>query len=155
MRKLILALALLPLACAPKVDLEAEKQQLLALDSAFSALCVDKGMTVAFLKYADKNVVELNEGSHPAIGIEALARRYRNLDNSKFVMSWKPLRCQIASSADLGYTFGDWQMHLASPNGTDTVVYGNYFTVWKKQSNGQWKFVLDGGNGTPGPTEMK
>jgi hypothetical protein len=29
--------------------------------------------------------------------------------------------------------------------------YGVYVTVWKKQSDNSWKFVLDGGNDTPPP----
>jgi len=155
MRKLIIALAVFMAACSSKPDIDTEKKNLLAIDSTFSVLSVDKGMTVAFLRYADRNVIEMNEGSYPCIGISALARRYNGLDNSKFVMSWKPLRCEMGAAADLAYTFGDWKMHVAQPNGTDSVIYGNYVTIWKKQADGNWKFVLDGGNGTPGPTTMK
>jgi hypothetical protein len=31
--------------------------------------------------------------------------------------------------------------------------YGNYMSVWKKQDDGSWKFVLDGGNTTPPPVK--
>jgi ketosteroid isomerase-like protein len=28
----------------------------------------------------------------------------------------------------------------------DTIIYGTYISIWKKQSDGNWKFVLDSGN---------
>ncbi len=156
MTKLFFLLALIPAACSfsPKVDLVEEQQKLLATDSSFSALSEQKGMTTAFLYYADKNVIELNDGAYPSQGIEGLARRYKDIDNSKFVLSWKALKCEIAQSGDLAYTFGDWRMDRMLTNGADTTLHGNYITVWKKQKDGNWKFVLDGGNSTPGPTTL-
>jgi len=35
----------------------------------------------------------------------------------------------------------------------DTTVYGNYFTVWKKQSDENWKMLLDADNGALSPEE--
>jgi ketosteroid isomerase-like protein len=35
--------------------------------------------------------------------------------------------------------------------GTDTTLFGNYITVWKKQSDGSWKYVSDAGSNTPDP----
>jgi ketosteroid isomerase-like protein len=32
------------------------------------------------------------------------------------------------------------------PNSKDTVIYGTYTSIWKKEKNGKWKFVLDTGN---------
>jgi ketosteroid isomerase-like protein len=29
--------------------------------------------------------------------------------------------------------------------------YSKYLTVWKRQPDGAWKFVADGGNERPGP----
>jgi ketosteroid isomerase-like protein len=28
----------------------------------------------------------------------------------------------------------------------DTTIFGTYTSIWKKQSDGTWKFVLDTGN---------
>ena len=60
-------------------------------------------------------------------------------------LSWEPLRAEIAASQDLGYTFGRYALR----DGETVKAYGVYVTVWKKQPDGSWKFVLDGGGTTP------
>lgn len=156
-RSLLFAAAIVLAACSSpnaEVDLVKARQELLSADSAFSAMSADKGMAVAFLYYADSNVVELNEGEPATLGLSALANRFRLADNSKFLITWKTLKCEVAESGDFGYTFGDWRIDQALPSGGDTVLYGNYVSIWKKQADGNWKYVLDGGTSTPGPTVL-
>ncbi|MBP8246457.1 MAG: nuclear transport factor 2 family protein [Phenylobacterium sp.] len=50
---------------------------------------------------------------------------------------WWPLWAGIARSGDLGFTTG--------PYSYDGQLRGYYFTVWKKQADGGWKWVYDGG----------
>jgi ketosteroid isomerase-like protein len=121
-------------------------------DLAFSKLSLDSGMAVAFVTYADNDVIKMNDGSFPIIGKNALqesfGKRKRSATSS---LTWEPTKVEVAKSADLGYTFGNWEFKRKLPSGTDTVFYGNYVTVWKKQSDGKWKMALDGGNSTPNP----
>ncbi len=42
-------------------------------------------------------------------------------------------------------------MPVKDKKGEITTTYGNYVTVWKRQPDGKWKYVLDGGNTTPAP----
>lgn len=159
MKKLFLFTTLISaIACTPKEETVATsdaKQSLLATDSAFSSLSEKKGMAVAFLTYADSNVVEMNANEHPTVGIAAMADRFRATDNSKFLITWHPLKCEVAKSGDLGYTFGDWRIDQALPDGRDTILFGNYVSVWKKNAEGEWRYVLDAGNATPGPTILR
>ncbi|MES2628351.1 MAG: hypothetical protein V4616_05230 [Bacteroidota bacterium] len=153
---IILVMAVGAVACSTEsaVDVAKVKQEVLSVDSAFSAMSEDKGMSKAFLYYADTNVVELNNGEYPTIGIVAMSNRFRRLDNSKFVMRWKAAKCEVASSGDLAYTFGEWRIDQALPNGADTTLYGNYVSIWKKNDRAQWKLVLDAGTSTPGKMEF-
>jgi hypothetical protein len=32
----------------------------------------------------------------------------------------------------------------------DTTMYGLYYTIWKRQTDGKWKWSVDGGNNMPG-----
>jgi ketosteroid isomerase-like protein len=34
-------------------------------------------------------------------------------------------------------------------NGGRLAVYSKYLTVWKKQRDGNWRYVVDGGNSRP------
>lgn len=153
--KMIWASALILFACQSEPDIEVLKAELRATDSLFSAMAENKGAYAAFTTYADSSVIELNEGAPPVMGLTELKKKYKALDNSKFSLSWKVLRCDVSKSGDLGYTFGDYQLHLATATGADTVLHGNYITVWKKRADGTWRFVLDGGNNTPGPTAIE
>jgi len=42
-------------------------------------------------------------------------------------------------------------MNTLTKTGADTVIYGVYVSIWKKQKDGSWKYILDGGNTTPKP----
>jgi ketosteroid isomerase-like protein len=44
-------------------------------------------------------------------------------------------------SGDLGYTY-----ELFTVTAKDTTMQGTYVSIWKKQKDGNWKFVLDTGN---------
>ena len=60
------------------------------------------------------------------------------------LLSWTPIFADVSRAGDLGYTTGPWEFR---PNGPDDkpVAFGQYFTIWKKQSDGSWKAVLDRG----------
>lgn len=116
--------------------------ELLEVDRAFSAMCNEKGMKRAFLEYLDSNGVLLRPGHLPIIGADAVDFLIQQ-DDSDYTLSWKPEGAAIANSGDLGYTYG---IYALIPLGRDTVIYGTYTNIWKRQQNGKWKFALDSGN---------
>src|SRR5436190_18110221 len=65
----------------------------------------------------------------------------------KGLLSWEPIFADVSRAGDLGYTTGPWEFR---PDGPDDqpVAFGQYFTIWKKQSGGDWKAVLDRGVST-------
>jgi len=58
-------------------------------------------------------------------------------------ISWVPDRIQVAKSGELGFTSGKYQMTFNDPAGKQMSDKGKYVTVWKKQSDGSWKVLLD------------
>jgi ketosteroid isomerase-like protein len=68
--------------------------------------------------------------------------------DSGLMLTWVPVKAEISLSGDLGYTFGNWELFVKS---SDTTLYGNYVSIWKKQADGSWKYVLDAGCNTPNP----
>jgi len=118
--------------------------EIINTDIEMSNAAVDEGFLNSLYKYADENFVMFNEGSHPVIGKKAFKEKYKKPGPK--TLTWKPVDAKVAESGELGYTWGNWTFTLP-----DTTHYGNYFTVWKKQKDGKWKMLLDGGNGTPVP----
>lgn len=68
---------------------------------------------------------------------------------SPVVLKWEPEYMDISDSQDFGISTGPWEAQEYRPN-TAPVATGYYLTVWKRQSDGTWKVILDGGSTTPG-----
>ena len=115
---------------------------MLDADRAFSRLCEEKGMKVAFLEYIDSNGVLLRPNHLPLLGADAIDYLIQQNDTA-FTLKWEPRTGTVASSGDLGYTYGIYEL---KPARKDTLFYGNYVSIWKKQADGSWKYVLDSGN---------
>jgi ketosteroid isomerase-like protein len=124
------------------IDMRSEKAKLIQADKAFSDLSEKEGMKNAFLEYIDSNGVLLKADHMPIIGAGAIDYLIQVSDTA-FTLNWQPQHAFVSKSADLGYTYGIYALHS---NTRDTVLYGTYVSIWKKQADGKWKFVLDSGN---------
>ena len=120
----------------------ADKREVLNADIEFSRLSEAKGMKAAFIEYIDSNGVLLRPNEMPIIGANAIDYLIQQNDTG-YSLTWQPNGGDISVSGDLGYTYGIYAMRPASK---DTVIYGTYTSIWKKQQDGKWKFVLDTGN---------
>ncbi len=132
-------------ACQKKINCEAETQALLDLDRAFSDHSREMGANTAFLDYMDSNAVLLRPNSKPIIGHQKIIERYTKPDTG-FVLTWEPLFAKVSASGDLGYTYGIYTTSNLSPEGETSTNKGTYVTIWEKDKDGNWKFVLDTGN---------
>jgi ketosteroid isomerase-like protein len=109
-------------------------------DADFSAFAVRKGYRAAFLEYLDAGGTLLRPGRLPIIGAAAVDF-INNIKDSTLRLSWEPQGGDMAVSGDLGYTYGIYTM-----NEGNTETQGTYVTIWRKQKDGKWKYVLDSGN---------
>ena len=115
---------------------------LLQTDRDFSVMSVRDGMFKAFLFYIAEDGVILRNNSFPSRGKETLKEHFAGKSDTAFVLSWEPLFEKIAESGDLGYTYG---IHTTKDRVTGEIMKGTYITIWQKQTDGSWKFVLDTG----------
>jgi ketosteroid isomerase-like protein len=115
---------------------------LIQTDRDFSAMSVKEGMFKAFIYYVADSGVFLRNNSYPELGKEKLRQRFSGKSDTSFILSWEPVFEKISESGDLGYTYG---IHTNTEKATGAVSKGTYVTIWQKQSNGNWKFVLDTG----------
>ena len=122
---------------------------LMQTDRDFSAMSVKDGMFSAFLTYMADDGVILRDGEYPSKGKETLRKRFEGKSDSAFVLSWEPIFEKISENRELGYTYG---IHTTTIKATGEVTKGTYVTIWQKQPNGSWRFVLDTGtDGLPLP----
>ena len=116
-------------------------------DLKFSIMSVKTGMQKAFLAYFADSGVMLRDNAYPLIGRESLVSMFANRTDTSFILSWEPVFARIAKSGELGYTYGYYTRTIKS---TGVISRGSYVTIWDKQKDGTWKFVMDTGtNGLP------
>jgi len=121
----------------------ASPEVLLKVEKEFSDMSATKGVVKAFLHYCDDEGVLLRANTYPVYGKAAISKRLSGMPDSTFTLTWEPLEARISSSGDLGYTYGIYQIRYKDETLPDEK--GSYVTIWKKDSEGQWKFMMDTG----------
>ena len=125
-----------------------DANEILAADRAFSAMSKEQGFPDAFIEYADPEAVIIRGGDEPLKGSSAIFNYYDQRRGSTVELTWEPIEAEIAGSGDLGYTYGRFYTMVIDSLGETKKRKGYYISVWRKQDDGSWKYVLDGGTST-------
>lgn len=124
------------LFAAPALAQTPNAAPIVAAERAFAADAPSMGIAGSFNKWSVPEAIVIGGGQAQRIG-EAYPDGPRPADEP--LLEWWPNFAGIARSGDLGFTTGG-----VAVNGRRT---GHYFTVWKKQPDGSWRWVYDGGSG--------
>lgn len=109
--------------------------QLVSAENYFAASAKEKGIKKAFLKVSDENTIVFRPGP-------VNARDYfKDQPDSSGNLSWEPVFARIAKSGDWGFTTGPFV--FKESDSSKTISYGDYLSIWKKNSKGVWKLALD------------
>jgi ketosteroid isomerase-like protein len=120
-----------------------------AADIEFSNDAAKYGTGEAFGRYAAEGAQMFSGAGELVTGPGAIAELFGPLiDGSSLV--WHPVHGEMATSGDLGFTVGYAVFNGKREDGTPLVRYSKYLTVWKRQRDGSWRYVVDGGSGRPG-----
>ncbi len=125
-----------PRALAPVVEAEHD----------FAQHSIDHGMKPAFLRYAAPDGIIVNR-TGPVNAIETWAQRNPAPEGQ---LTWWPVYADVARAGDMGWTTGPYEFR-EKPSDAKPADTGHFFTVWRRQPDGGWKFVLDLGVSHPAP----
>jgi len=142
-------LSVLVLIATVTAQAQSALQEMVKTEQAFSKMAEEKNARDAFLAFIADDGLLFRPGAvngkkwmleHPGPPPQNPAR--------KPLLAWQPAFAGMAASGDMGFTTGPWEskedLKDEKPNG-----YGHFMTVWKKQSDGSWKFVVDLGISHP------
>ncbi len=115
-------------------------QEMVDTDNAFSEASAKNGMKKAFLEYIADDAVLLRPGFLPIVEGDVIKFLQAQEDTS-FTMTWEPHGGDVSALHDMGFTYGVYAVATK-----DTTLKGTYVSIWRKQKDGKWKFVLDTGN---------
>ncbi|HEY2064673.1 MAG TPA: DUF4440 domain-containing protein [Gemmatimonadaceae bacterium] len=119
-----------------------------AADVAFSVMALRIGTGRAFGDYAAESAQIFSAPGELITGPRAISEAFGGADD-KSSLAWYPVAGDVARSGDLGFTVGNAVFHGQRADGTPVTRYSKYLTVWKKQRDGGWKYVVDGGSARP------
>lgn len=142
MRTLLPLLSLLSVPAFAQT-LQADLDAMVAAERAFSKLSEEKGFKESFLTWIADDGIMFRPT--PVKGKEMLAAQ----PDPPIHLVWQPSHAEIARSGDMGWTTGPWERRA---KGSDEVAHGHFLTVWKKQPDGKWRWVIDTGISHPKPT---
>ena len=147
----IITLLITSLTGCPNSQLNKEatwRNEIIKTDKEFSKASSTGGMKKAFIDYMDDDGILLRPNHPPIVGANAIEFLTEQNDSS-YTLTWSPSAATVSESGDLGYSYGIYNLHLQ-----DTTLQGTYVSIWKKQKDGKWKFVLDSGNGGLGKDSL-
>ena len=138
---LLVAVVGLTVGCGSSVNVDQQRSALLALDREWSQTTTDLNK---FLSYYAADASVYPQGMPIATGSDAIRDAMTKMTSMPgFALQWSATKAEVSASGDLGYTTGAFQMTMNDAAGKPLSEKGKYVTVWKKQSNGQWKVADD------------
>ena len=146
MRKLIciiFSVALFLVSCSTKPDkklMEKWKQEIRETEQNFSKMAGEEGIHKAFIAFAAEDAV-LMRNNELVEGLTNITEHLKNQTSKG--LSWAPDFVDVAASGDLGYTYGHFNYSYVDTTGKVLETKGIFHTVWKRQTDGTWKFVWD------------
>jgi len=147
----LVAVLLLPLLTyAAKKPKEHDREAIARAETEFEKARADRGLQ-GWLSFFADDTADFVPGGPFTFTKEEMRTRLQKTFDPADQLTWKPLRIEVAGSADLAYSLGTWQLKGKDPKGNDVTQTGKYITVWKKQKDGSWKVVADTGTVDPPP----
>jgi ketosteroid isomerase-like protein len=157
MKKLALALLLLvpltfhaapdsPAEALAKAGKEKLKKEVAAMEDAFCAMAQAKGLLAAFTYFAAPDVAFIDTDPRKFRGAEAVRERI-GPDRPDVKLTWSASFTDVSDDGTLGYNYGRYESRQTGPDGKEVVRGGWFLTIWKRQPDGTWRYVMD--NGAP------
>lgn len=140
---LLIIVFFLYLSCKTKNNdamVEKWKQEIRVSEQNFAKMVETEGIHNAFVAYAAEDAV-LMRNNELIKGKIAIDIHYKEINTKS--LSWSPDFIDVSNSGDLGYTYGTYHYTYKDSLGQELVDTGIFHTVWKRQSDGNWKFVWD------------
>jgi ketosteroid isomerase-like protein len=105
-----------------------------AAERAFAAAAQTDGVNAAFLRFSAPDAILFQPD--PTLAKAALQAH----PIPAIPLKWWPAYAGIAVSGDLGFTTGPYVI-----GDGERQVHGWYFTIWRRQPDGSWRWILDHG----------
>jgi len=127
-----------PASPPPKLSRQESQSSLMDAERSFLATVREKGFVKALGEFLERDGRVYRQKSFPIVGIDSI-RVY--FSRKPYLSSWEPVQCEIATSGDLGYSFGSYTTE-GGP-GNLPAEKGYFLHGWKRGAGNQWKLIAE------------
>lgn len=147
MKNQITLLLLLPfvaqVAKGQSINTKIEQEELIKADKAWSLAAKTNDMEKLWSFWEDEAMI-LMSADMTIKGIDQIKRfTTKARTDPNFEISWEVQGAEVSEKADMGYTFGIGRVQRTGSTGEPISITKPYLTVWKKQSDGTWKCIIE------------
>ncbi|HEV2904008.1 MAG TPA: nuclear transport factor 2 family protein [Pyrinomonadaceae bacterium] len=152
-KRLLLVAALVAATIASSVPAQNRRivEPLMAMittERAFSRMSEEKGIRESFTEFIAEDGILFRPRA--VFGKKWMRENPLPPSTARPLLVWQPIVAGMSRAGDLGYTTGPWQFKNDIKDAKFSA-FGTFMTVWKKQPDGKWKFVVDLGVSNPEP----
>jgi ketosteroid isomerase-like protein len=130
-------------APADSANAEADSESIRTQATAWFQAIAEKDLEKTLSFYASD--AQYLAAGRPAASTAEERRRYWTEDYATpgFSSDEKTTKIEVAESRDLAYQRGTYVLRVQDGRGKLTQSTGKFVVVWKKQSDGTWKAIID------------
>jgi len=139
-------LAAVPTLLPAAPDKAKLKAEVAAMEDAFCAMAQTHGLLAAFQHFAAPDVAFIDTDPRKWRGPAAVLERI-GPDQPGSKLTWSASFTDVSDDGTLGYNYGRYEWRGPGADGKERIGTGWFLTIWKRQPDGSWKYVMD--NGAP------
>jgi len=138
------------------IDQQAEAEKLMEHSKAWAQSAKEKDIE-AILSYWADDAILMSPNEAAIVGIDSLRGLVeRSMKIPGFEINWNPQQAYVSKSGDLGYVIVKNYMTLPIDTlGNTATIFNKGVEIWKRQSDGVWKNVVDISNADPSLTSIE
>jgi ketosteroid isomerase-like protein len=114
------------------------------MEDSFCAMAKAKGLLAAFSHFAAPDVAFIDTDPRKWRGPAAVLQRI-GPDTPGVSLTWSALFTDVSDDGTLGYNYGRFEYRGPGADGKEHVSTGFFLTIWKRQPDGSWRYVMDTG----------
>ncbi len=132
------------LAKKDPLDLDDEKARLLKRDAEWAKLASEGRDVERILSYWTDDAIVLPPGLPAVVGKDSL-RRYvqSSLEIPGFRITWTSTEVTLSPDGNLAYLVGRNTVTTDAPDDRTTTTEGRAVTIWRRESDGEWRCAID------------
>jgi hypothetical protein len=117
--------------------------QIYQVEKSFQDDLNNIGVAYAFSHYAADSAT-IKRGNDSLIHTKEEIKRFYSSENYKKAKAyWKPDFVDVSNDGTMAYTYGRYSWNFMEGDKIIKTFSGVFHTVWKKLTNGEWRYVWD------------